>query len=87
MIQKIFPELIQAEISITGSKELLCTISCSLQPETQRLSSNRSKIEIHKSDKTLILIVKALDISAIRAALNSYLFWIKAILNAVERVQ
>ncbi len=51
-------------------------VAKSLLPESKR-SMPRTKVEIENKKGKLILNIKAEDNSALRAAINSYLRWIK----------
>lgn len=67
--------------------EQLSAVLEALEPETRVVSSSRSKVRVKRDDKTLTLIFEAKDTSALRAALNSYLHWIrltKDVLDAME---
>jgi tRNA threonylcarbamoyladenosine modification (KEOPS) complex Pcc1 subunit len=61
------------------NKEQLLAIFAALQVETRSPVTGRSKVEIAKEDKTLTLTVifTAKDTSALRAAMNSYLHWVR----------
>lgn len=68
-------------------KEQLSAIFEALEPETRAARWSRSKVRVKREDKTLTLIFEARDTSALRAALNSYLHWIrltKAVLDTME---
>ena len=77
-------ESIKGEISIkfTDSKIAKFYFS-SLQPETQKNLSDRSKVTLRQEDTTLRLFIDAKDITAFRATLNSFLLWAK-VLDSVE---
>lgn len=71
------------------NKEQLSAIFTALKAETHSSVTRRSKVAIAKEDKTLTLtmLFEAKDTSALRAALNSYLHWIRLtrdVLDAVE---
>lgn len=58
-----------------------------LEPETKTQLTGRSSVKITKKDGNLMLTFKAMDTSALRAAINSYLHWVfltKAILETVK---
>ena len=79
-----------AKISLEfPNRKQLAAIFEALEPETRSPVTSRSKVTVIKEDKTLTLtmIFEARDSSALRAALNSYLHWIrltKDALNAME---
>ena len=56
----------------------------SLLPEKDELSRNRSQTELQLIDKKLKISFFATDITALRAAINSYLNWLKIIDGIVE---
>lgn len=58
-----------------------------LKPESKKSPAARSKVEILKRKRDILLIVRAKDIVALRAALNSHLRFLKAwkkIINIIE---
>jgi len=68
-------------------KEQLSAVFEALEPETRTALSSRAKVRVRREDKTLTLIFEASDTSALRAALNSYLHWIrltKDVLGTIE---
>ncbi len=69
-------------------KDQLLAIFEALEPETRTAVSSRSKVRVKREDKTLTLVFEAKDTSALRAALNSYLHWIrltKDVLDSLSR--
>lgn len=75
-----------ADVEIEVPEELANILLLSLQPEVERPSSVRSSVSIKAMGRILNLRIRASDISALRAALNSYLHWADAILDVLERV-
>ena len=73
-----------AEITIDLTTSLAQLIESSLLPEVQRPTSERSNVTINVEGDILKINVEANDISALRAALNSYLRWVTTILVIVE---
>jgi len=61
------------------NRKQLSAIFEALEPETRSPVTSRSRVTVLKEDKTLTLtmIFEARDSSALRAALNSYLHWIR----------
>jgi KEOPS complex subunit Pcc1 len=58
-----------------------------LMPEIEKPATRRSKADLEKNKRFLILKVEASDTVALRAALNTYLRWINlllGILNVLE---
>jgi tRNA threonylcarbamoyladenosine modification (KEOPS) complex Pcc1 subunit len=78
---------VEAEIAIGASAEFVRVLKGALQPEVEQPSSERSAIEISGEASTLRMRIKASDVSAMRAALNSYLRWVEAIIDAVDTVR
>ena len=62
-------------------------ILSSLKPEVESLSSDRSTVKVEKSGKGVVLIVNADDVTALRAAINSYLHWIQGIIDIGKRIR
>ena len=75
-----------AEIRVDSTKELAEIIENSLKPEVQDPVSTRSKVEVVAEDDIIRINIAASDLSALRAALNSYLRWVDSILEVVEKV-
>ena len=60
------------------SEKRLETVLKALKPETERHQfMRRSKVNVRSEQNSLILNFEAEDTSALRAAINSYLRWIK----------
>ena len=70
-------------------KKRLTAIYEALKPETRSSVTSRSKVTIQKEDKTLTLTLafEAEDTSALRAALNSYLHWIRLTKDALDSIE
>ncbi len=58
----------------------------SLAPEVERPTSERSNVMMSSKKGEVIISIEASDIVALRAAINSYLRWVGAILDVVEAV-
>lgn len=82
----ITPTWADAEITIDAVEELVQIIEKSLHPEVEQPISERSKVEITTENSELRIRVKASDLAALRAALNSYLRWVGAILDTLENI-
>lgn len=76
-----------AKIWIGVSENLALIMEGSLLPEVRRPSSERSTIRVRAEDDGLMICMEASDVAALRAASNSYLRWVGAILDVVETVQ
>jgi len=61
------------------TKQQLSAVFKALEPETRSPVTSRSKVTIIKEDEalTLKLVFETKDTSALRAAVNSYLHWIR----------
>ena len=72
----------QAELKIQTTQKMAEIIIKSLSPELNRRSF-RAKVELKlgPTGDELNLIIKAQDVNALRAALNSYLRWINCIIE------
>ncbi len=58
----------------------------SLAPEVERPTSERSNVTVFSEKGEVIISIVASDVVALRAAINSYLRWVGAILDVVEAV-
>ena len=58
----------------------------SLAPEIERPTSERSSVTVSAEKGKVIISIEASDVVALRAAINSYLRWVGAILDVVETV-
>ena len=76
-----------AEIGIEVPEGLVNILLGALLPEAERPSSARSKVSMEAEGRHLNMRIRASDISALRAALNSYLRWADAILDVLQRVR
>ena len=72
----------QAEVRIQTTPKMADIIIRSLTPELNR-TSFRAEVGLDRTPggDQLVLVVKAQDVNALRAALNSYLRWIKCIME------
>lgn len=68
-------------------KEQLSTIFEALEPETRANIASRSKVKIRIEGKSLILTFEAKETSALRAAINSYLHWIRLTKDILETME
>ncbi len=68
-------------------REQLQAIFEALEPETRTAVTERSKVKVSKENDVLTLVVEAKDTSALRAALNSYLHWVRLTKDALEAVK
>jgi tRNA threonylcarbamoyladenosine modification (KEOPS) complex Pcc1 subunit len=77
---------VHAEVTINVSGDLLNVIEGSLVPEVERPTSERSIVEVASEEGKLTIRIEASDVAALRAATNSYLRWVGAILDVVESI-
>lgn len=66
------------------SKRHLEIFAKALEPEVKKPATTRSKANIEKREKSLVLMVEARDTVALRATLNAYLRWINSVANVLE---
>jgi len=77
----------KAEIAIVlNSTRHAEAIYKALKPETKHSIGPRSKVAILLRGKTLEMVVFAKDISALRAAVNSYLRWVSSSADLIRIV-
>ena len=58
------------------SDEQLTVTLKALEPETRLSPSTRFQARVERKDNLLVLHLEARDVSALRAAINSYLSWV-----------
>lgn len=66
------------------SEQVLKTVFNALKPETLSAPTRRSRAYIEVNGKTLVLKFEARDTTALRAALNSYLRWVRLIVEILD---
>jgi tRNA threonylcarbamoyladenosine modification (KEOPS) complex Pcc1 subunit len=75
----------EASVSIEfKSEKFLETVFKALKPETLSPPTRRSKTSVTVEGKTLTLKFEAKNTTALRAALNSYLMWVKLTVEILE---
>ncbi len=77
---------VHAEVTINVPENLLNVIEGSLVPEVEHPTSERSTVEVASEEGKLTIRIEASDVAALRAATNSYLRWVGAILDVVESI-
>ena len=80
-------ESVSAEVGIEVPEDLVNILLGAIQPEVERPSSSRSEVSVRAVGRRLIFRVKSSDVSALRAALNSYLRWADSVLDVLNRVK
>lgn len=76
----------EARILVEASQKTVKVILGSLKPELESGISDRSKVKIEANEKGLLIEVAADDMTALRAAVNSYLYWIQGIMDIGNRL-
>lgn len=76
----------EAKILVEAPRGVLEIMVKSLRPELESNITDRSKALIEASERGLILKVEAEDVTALRAAVNSYLYWINGIIDIGSRI-
>jgi tRNA threonylcarbamoyladenosine modification (KEOPS) complex Pcc1 subunit len=71
----------EAKIIIEAPQDAVDIIIKALKPELESSISGRSKVFVKASEKGLVIEVSADDVTALRAAVNSYLYWVQGILD------
>lgn len=66
------------------SKKIAELLLAALSPETKSGPSDRATTEVSIRDNVLVIEVEANDITALRAAMNSYIAWVSACLRTIE---
>ncbi len=66
------------------SKKTAELLLAALSPETRSGPSDRATTSISTRDNVLVINIEANDITALRAAMNSYIAWVSACLRTVE---
>ena len=68
------------------SKETAEILLAALTPETQSGPSDRATTRVKVHDSVLIIEVEAGDITALRAAMNSYIAWVSACIKSINQL-
>ena len=76
----------EAKILVEAPRGAVDIIIKALRPELESDISDRSKVLIKASEKGLVIEVSADDVTALRAAVNSYLYWVQGIMDIGSRV-
>jgi tRNA threonylcarbamoyladenosine modification (KEOPS) complex Pcc1 subunit len=76
-----------AEIRIDAKGGLAEILEGCLLPEVERPASQRSIVEVEAMNGTLFIHIDASDVVALRAAVNSYLRWVSAVQDVVEKIR
>jgi len=77
----------KASIHLKFYKEKQITaLLTALAPEARSPQTHRAKVKLEKEGSFLFLSVEAEDTVALRATLNSYLYWINSTVNVIKVV-
>jgi len=77
---------ITAEFKVEVPESLARTLEGSLLPEAESPLSDRSSVEVSLKNGDLIIRIQTSDVMAMRAAVNSYLRWVGAIVGIIESI-
>ena len=75
----------EAKILVEAPHSTVDIIIKALEPELESGISDRSKVLLKASEKGLVIEVSADDVIALRAAVNSYLYWVQGIMEIGSR--
>ena len=78
---------VHAVVTIDVPGDLVGSIEGSLVPEVEQPTSERSVVKVSTEKGKLTISFEASDIAALRAAINSYLRWVGAILDVVDSIK
>ena len=67
-----------------ATEEMAQTILNALSPEIDSAPSDRAKVSLSISETTLNISIQAQDLTALRAAMNSYLAWVSSSMKTLE---
>ncbi len=68
------------------SERIAKILYSALLPETESIPSERATTSISVKGSSLIVEIIANDLTAMRAALNSYIAWISACMKTIESI-
>ena len=68
------------------SKTTADILLAALTPETESGPSDRATTQVSLRDTVLVIEVEASDITALRAAMNSYIAWVSACIKSIEQI-
>ena len=68
------------------SQETAEILLAALTPETKSGPSDRATTRVSLRNTILVIEVEAADITALRAAMNSYIAWVSACIKSIEQV-
>ncbi|MCK5266213.1 MAG: hypothetical protein KAJ36_00670 [Candidatus Thorarchaeota archaeon] len=68
------------------SERIAKILYSALLPETEAIPSERATTTVSMKGSSLIVEIVANDLTAMRAALNSYIAWISACMKTIESI-
>ncbi len=68
------------------SERIAKILYSALLPETESIPSERAKTSVSVKGSSLIIEIIANDLTAMRAALNSYVAWISACMRTIKSI-
>jgi tRNA threonylcarbamoyladenosine modification (KEOPS) complex Pcc1 subunit len=82
----ISPQRVTAEIKISVPPNMTHVLLVSLKPEMAAPTSDRSVVTIDPTSSGILLKIEAEDVTALRAAVNSYLYWAQGIIDLTSKL-
>jgi len=76
----------EARIHIDATKETARIILSSIGPEAETGVSDRSRAKLVEDENGVAILIEADDVTALRAAVNTYLYWVQEVLDLGGRV-
>jgi tRNA threonylcarbamoyladenosine modification (KEOPS) complex Pcc1 subunit len=68
------------------SEEIAKILYSALLPETESIPSERATTSVSVKGSSLVVEIVANDLTAMRAALNSYVAWISACMRTIDSI-
>ena len=69
------------------SEQIANILYSALLPETESIPSDRATTKVSVKGSSLIVEIVANDLTAMRAALNSFVAWISACMKTIDSIQ
>jgi tRNA threonylcarbamoyladenosine modification (KEOPS) complex Pcc1 subunit len=67
-----------------SEERVLRVVLQALGPEVRGQGMSRSRVSLAEADGAILLVVRARDTVALRASVNAYLRWIRAVLRVLR---
>ncbi len=77
---------VEARIHIDATQETARVLLASIGPEAETGVSDRSRAKLVEEEGGIAILIEADDVTALRAAVNSYLYWAQEVLDLGDRV-